>query len=93
MRRLCRDSAETPDYVIAEIAPYVVNMHVKGFAFTRSEGWAGFSLTGCPLGEGLLDCDGMVRAVRPGERGISQVVEHWLPRAESMGETCRTEQE
>jgi len=89
----CVARLETPDYVIAEVAPYVVNMHVKDFAFTRAEGWVGFSLTGCPLGEGLLDYDGMIRAVRPGERGISQVVEHWLPRADSIEETCRTEQE
>ena len=89
----CVARLETPDHVIAEVAPYVVNMHVKDFAFTRADGWVGFSLTGCPLGEGLLDYDGMIRAVRPGEKGISQVVEHWLPRADSMLQTCRTEQE
>ncbi|HEX4092966.1 MAG TPA: TIM barrel protein [Trebonia sp.] len=89
----CVARLETPDQVIAEVAPYVVNLHVKDFAFTRAEGWVGFSLTGCPLGRGLLDYDGMIRAVRPRERGISQVVEHWLPRADSMRETCRTERE
>ena len=62
----CVARLETPDYVIAEVAPYVVNMHVKDFAFTRAEGWVGFSLTGCPLGAGLLDYDAMIRAVRPG---------------------------
>ena len=89
----CVARLETPDSVIAAVAPYVVNMHVKDFAFTRADGWVGFSLTGCRLGQGLLDYDGMVRAVRPEERGISQVVEHWLPRTDSIEETCQTERD
>lgn len=89
----CVARLEMPAYVIGEVAPHVVNMHVKDFTFTRQEGWVGFSLVGCPLGTGLLDYDGMVRAVRPAERGISQIVEHWLPRAGTMAETCQIEQE
>jgi sugar phosphate isomerase/epimerase len=84
---------EMPAYVIGEVAPHVVNMHVKDFTFTRQAGWVGFSLIGCPLGTGLLDYDAMVLAVRPEGRGISQIVEHWLPRASTMEETCRLEQE
>ncbi len=48
----CVARLETPEYVIGQVAPYVVNMHVKDFTFTRQEGWVGFSLTGCPLGTG-----------------------------------------
>lgn len=89
----CVARLEMPAYVIGQVAPHVVNMHVKDFAFTRHEGWVGFSLIGCPLGAGLLDYDGMVRAVRPEARGINQIVEHWLPRARTMEETCRIELE
>jgi 3-oxoisoapionate decarboxylase len=89
----CVARLEMPAYVVGEVAPYVVNMHVKDFTFTRQDGWAGFSLTGCPLGTGLLDYDALVKAVRPAERGISQIVELWLPRASTMAETCRTEQQ
>ncbi|MFH9412576.1 sugar phosphate isomerase/epimerase family protein [Streptomyces rochei] len=70
---------ERPVDVVTATAPYVVNIHVKDFAFTRRDGWVGFTYAGCPLGEGLLDHDGMVAAVRPAERGINQIVEHWLP--------------
>ncbi|MFE7977077.1 sugar phosphate isomerase/epimerase family protein [Streptomyces shenzhenensis] len=70
---------ERPVDVVAATAPYVVNIHVKDFAFTRRDGWVGFTYAGCPLGEGLLDYAGMIAAVRPGERGINQIVEHWLP--------------
>ena len=89
----CVARLELPGQVVAEVAPHVVNMHIKDFTFTRQPGWVGFSLIGCPLGTGLLDYDAMVRVVRPGERGISQIVEHWLPRAETMAQTCRIEQE
>ncbi|MDN3248773.1 sugar phosphate isomerase/epimerase family protein [Streptomyces mutabilis] len=83
---------ERPVDVVAATAPYVVNIHVKDFAFTRRDGWVGFTYAGCPLGEGLLDHDGMIAAVRPAERGINQIVEHWLPwQDEGYDATARLE--
>ncbi|MDT0611202.1 sugar phosphate isomerase/epimerase family protein [Streptomyces lancefieldiae] len=83
---------ERPADVVAATAPHVVNIHVKDFAFTRRDGWVGFTYAGCPLGEGLLDYDGMIAAVRPGERGINQIVEHWLPwQDEGYDTTARLE--
>ncbi|MGW4567389.1 sugar phosphate isomerase/epimerase family protein [Streptomyces sp. NPDC004561] len=87
---------ERPVDVVAATAPYVVNIHVKDFAFTRRDGWVGFTYAGCPLGEGLLDYDAMiatVRAARPGEHGrINQIVEHWLPwQDEGFDATARLE--
>ncbi|WP_326686257.1 MULTISPECIES: TIM barrel protein [unclassified Streptomyces] len=70
---------ERPVDVVEATAPYVVNVHVKDFAFTRRDGWVGFTYAGCPLGTGLLDYAAMTAAVRPHERGINQIVEHWLP--------------
>ncbi|MFD7816481.1 sugar phosphate isomerase/epimerase family protein [Streptomyces sp. NPDC059785] len=86
---------ERPADVVAATAPYVVNIHVKDFAFTRRDGWVGFTYAGCPLGEGLLDHDGMiaaVRAARPDADGINQIVEHWLPwQDEGFETTARLE--
>lgn len=83
---------ERPADVVAATAPYVVNIHVKDFSFTRRDGWIGFTYAGCPLGEGLLDYDGMIAAVRPHERGINQIVEHWLPwQDEGFEATARRE--
>jgi sugar phosphate isomerase/epimerase len=82
---ICLDPAnsvaalENPREVIDRTADLVVNLHVKDFAFTRSPGWVGFLLAGAPLGEGLLDLDHLFDRIRPAERGISQVIEHWLP--------------
>lgn len=70
---------EHPMDVVRACAPYVRNLHVKDFAFSRRDGWVGFTFAGTPLGEGLLDYDAMVALVRPDERGINQIIEHWLP--------------
>jgi 3-oxoisoapionate decarboxylase len=75
----CVAGLELPHDVVDRTAPYVKNMHIKDFAFSRQAGWVGFTLAGCPLGEGLLDYDEMVAVVDPASRGINQIVEHWLP--------------
>lgn len=85
---------ERPVDVVAAAAPYTVNIHVKDFAFTRRDGWVGFTYAGCPLGEGLLDHAGMVAAVRQarGDRRVNQIVEHWLPwQDEGFDATARFE--
>ncbi|MFE7336975.1 sugar phosphate isomerase/epimerase family protein [Streptomyces griseus] len=88
---------ERPGDVVRATAPYVVNIHVKDFAFTRRDGWVGFTYAGCPLGEGLLDYDGMIAAVRrarPDADRINQIVEHWLPwQSEGFATTARLEEQ
>lgn len=94
---ICSDPANTvaalemPRQVIDAVAPYVLNMHIKDFAFSRKEGWVGFTYSGAPLGEGLLDYDYMASTIRPKERNISQIVEHWLPWQDSEDATIRLE--
>ena len=94
---ICSDPANTvaalemPREVIDAVAPYVLNMHIKDFAFSRKEGWVGFTYSGAPLGEGLLDYDYMAGKFQPKERNINQIVEHWLPWQDSEAETIRLE--
>ncbi|AYF97343.1 sugar phosphate isomerase/epimerase family protein [Protaetiibacter intestinalis] len=82
---ICLDPANTvaglenPREVVERCAPYVNGIHVKDFAFTRRDGWVGFTLAGTRMGEGLLDYAHLVETVRPAERGITRIVEHWLP--------------
>jgi sugar phosphate isomerase/epimerase len=96
---ICLDPAnsvaalENPRDVIDRTAPYVRNIHVKDFAFTRRGGWVGFTLEGVPLGTGLLDYDYLIETVKPHERGINQIVEHWLPLGDTIDETVRLEDE
>lgn len=74
----CVAGLELPGDVIGRCAPYTLNLHVKDFAFTRQAGWVGFTYAGAAMGEGLLDFDAEMKAVRPLERGINMIVEHWL---------------
>ncbi len=94
---ICSDPANTvaalemPSEVIDAVAPYVLNMHIKDFAFSRKDGWVGFTYAGVPLGEGLLDYDYMAGKFQPKERKINQIVEHWLPWQDTEAETIRLE--
>ncbi len=87
----CVAALEHPAETVAKTAAWVRNIHVKDFAFTREDGWVGFTLAGCPLGAGLLDYAAMLAAVRPGERGVNQVIEHWLPWQGDSARTCELE--
>lgn len=85
---ICLDPANTvanfeqPSDVVARCARRTLNWHVKDFDFSRNPGWVGFIYTGTALGEGRLDYDAFRELVRPAERGISQIVEFWLPWAD-----------
>jgi sugar phosphate isomerase/epimerase len=89
----CVANLEHPVAVIDRCAPYVANLHVKDFAFTRRGGWVGFTLEGCELGKGLLPYDYMIEKVDPEARGINQVVEHWLTWQDDYEKTARIENE
>lgn len=94
---ICLDPAntvaalESPREVVERTAPYVKNIHIKDFTFTRRDGWVGFTLQGAPLGTGLLDIEYLVATVRPDERGITRVIEHWLPWQGDFETTSRLE--
>ena len=89
----CVANLEHPIAVIDRCAPYVANLHVKDFAFTRRGGWVGFTLEGAELGKGLLPYDYMIDKVDPEARGINQVVEHWLTWQDDYEKTSRIENE
>ena len=59
----CVSALEHPKQVVESCASRTVNLHVKDFAFTRREGWVGFTYSGAPLGEGLLDLDHELSAI------------------------------
>lgn len=89
----CVANLEHPIAVIDRCAPYVANLHVKDFAFTRRGGWVGFTLEGVELGKGLLPYDYMIEKVDPESRGINQVVEHWLTWQDDYEKSSRIENE
>lgn len=89
----CVAALELPEQVIENTADRVLNLHIKDFAFSRQDGWVGFTLAGSPMGEGLLNYDQLIERVRPDSRGINQIVEHWLPWQQDAERTCQLEQQ
>lgn len=87
----CVANLELPADVIRRCAPYVLNLHIKDFAFSRRDGWVGFTYAGAELGSGRLDYDELIAVVDPETRGINRIVEHWLPWQGSAEETARAE--
>jgi len=96
---ICLDPAnvvaqlESPRECVESTSGYVKNVHVKDFAFARQAGWVGFTYSGAPMGEGLHDYDHLLHHVRPRERGINEIVEHWLPWQTDAETTITTERE
>ena len=96
---ICLDPAnvvarlELPRTCVELTAVVVANVHVKDFAFDRQPGWVGFTYSGARMGEGLHDYPHLLESVRPRERGIDEIVEHWLPWQGDAETTLRTERE
>ncbi|UFU06329.1 sugar phosphate isomerase/epimerase family protein [Ruania halotolerans] len=84
---------ENPQACVEQVADLTRAVHVKDYAFARQPGWVGFTYSGAPMGEGLHDYPHLLRTVRPRERGINEVVEHWLPWQDDPETTIRTERE
>ena len=82
---ICLDPAnvvaalELPRDAVDRCAPLTRNVHAKDFAFARQDGWVGFTYSGAPMGQGLHDYPHLLEVVRPEDRGINEIVEHWLP--------------
>lgn len=95
----CVAGLERPADVIAQCAPLTKNLHVKDFGFSRQDAWVGFSYSGAPLGEGLLDLElELVSVYGQGSEEIddaapSAIVEHWLPWQGDIGTTIAAERE
>jgi sugar phosphate isomerase/epimerase len=96
---ICLDPAnvvarlESPRACVEATADLVANVHVKDFAFARQPGWVGFTYSGARMGEGLHDYPHLLETVRPRERGITEIVEHWLPWQGDPETTVRTERD
>ncbi|MGO1414679.1 MAG: sugar phosphate isomerase/epimerase family protein [Microbacterium gubbeenense] len=84
---------ESPRACTEQTSRLVKNVHVKDFAFARQDGWVGFTYSGARMGDGLHDYGHVLDVIRPRERGINEVVEHWLPRQADAETTIRTERD
>jgi len=79
-----------PGETVATLAPYAVSVHAKDAVATRLK--TGFYITGCPLGEGLVDLPGMLATVRAAGRSPNVLVEAWMDRLDDGAATLAQEE-
>ena len=73
------------------LAPLAVSVHVKDAIITRPR--TGFYISGCPLGEGLVDVQGMLDAVRAAGRSPNILAECWMDRLDDKEATLAQEED
>jgi len=59
--------------------PWVVNLHVKDFVVYRASHRLGFTIEGCPAGQGMLDIPWLLRELRSHDRDLNAILEQWTP--------------
>jgi sugar phosphate isomerase/epimerase len=82
---VCLDTAnsigclEWFDTVLAALARWTVNLHVKDFDVVRPPHHKGFVVEGRPAGRGRLDVPGLLAVLRMAWRDPNAIVELWPP--------------
>lgn len=77
--------------VAAVLAPLTVNLHVKDFAIARVPCLMGFTITGRPAGEGMLDLPPLLRQLTPHGRCATAILELWTPPESDLEATIAKE--
>jgi sugar phosphate isomerase/epimerase len=96
---VCLDTAnslgamETPAVVVGELAPFVRSLHVKDFKIVRVQSRMGYCVTGCPVGDGMLNIGWLLDELRAADSDPNMIIELWTPYCGSVEETIVLEQE
>lgn len=83
---------EGPAQVVAALAPYVVNLHVKDFSIRRADHNMGFVLTGTPAGEGMLNLPWLFEVLNRYGQTYNAILELWTPFQADVDATAALEQ-
>jgi len=84
---------EGMEHVIATLAPYAINVHVKDFRVERIDTKMGYLVSGCPAGEGRLDIPALWERMERYGRKPNLILEQWPPFAGSVENTIALEAE
>ena len=77
---------------IGILAPYARNAHVKDYRLVPHPEGTGGSVVGAPLGEGRLDIDAVLAALRAiGRDDMGVILEQWCPRGRDEEATVQME--
>ncbi len=70
---------EGPEAVLAELAPYVLNLHIKDFGIERINTAMGYLVTGRPAGEGRLNVPKVLETLGKSKHPFNVILEQWPP--------------
>ena len=80
---ICLDTAnslgagEGLETVVAALAPVTFNLHIKDFQVKRLPHLMGFTVTGCPAGQGLLDVPWLLQRLGEFGKCRTAILEQW----------------
>jgi len=81
------------EQVVKELAPYVLNLHIKDFNIARVDHQMGFCIVGCPAGEGRLDIEWLLNIIKREGKNPNAILELWTPFTENIEKTILKENE
>jgi len=84
---------DSPDTVVADLMPHLLNLHIKDFDITRIDHQMGFVVLGTPAGAGKLNVPSLLRAARERGRRANAILELWPPYQGSVEATIALERE
>ncbi|QHT63309.1 sugar phosphate isomerase/epimerase [Paenibacillus lycopersici] len=84
---------DSPDTVIRDLSPYVVNLHVKDFDITRVDHQMGFAILGKPAGHGKLNIPGLLTVLDSLGKKPNAILELWTPYAGTVEQTVAIERQ
>ena len=76
---------------ISLLAPLAVSVHVKDAVVNRPN--TGFCISGCPLGEGLVDLPEMLNLIRNAGRNPNLLIEGWMDQLDNEAATLAQEED
>ena len=94
---ICLDTAnslgagEGLEAVASVLAPLTVNLHIKDFRIERVPYLMGFTVTGRPAGQGMLDLPALLDQLAPFQRCHSAILELWTPPQPELAGTIAKE--
>jgi sugar phosphate isomerase/epimerase len=85
-------AGEGLEWVASILIPFTVNLHVKDFVIQRVGHQMGFTVTGTPLGKGMIQLPALLEKLYKYNRCESAVIEQWVTPEATLAETIRKEE-
>ena len=79
--------------VVRVLSPYVLNLHIKDVIIERVDHMMGFTVRGCPAGQGIVDITGLLQAIRQHGRCGSAILELWSNPESTIQATLKKEKQ